>query len=73
MAGVPLLRQRIAEKIEGLYGVQINPDTEITITAGAAQGLFTAIGAFIMDSTINLNSNSITTPIPKCSRRIGKD
>lgn len=47
MAGVPLLRQRIAEKIEGLYGVQINPDTEITITAGAAQGLFTAIGAFV--------------------------
>ena len=34
---------------------------------------FTAIGAFIMDSTTNLNSNGITMPIPMCSRRIGKD
>jgi methionine aminotransferase len=47
MPGVPLLRQRIAEKIEGLYGVKIDHLNEITITAGAAQGLFTAIGTFV--------------------------
>ncbi|AEE50982.1 methionine aminotransferase [Haliscomenobacter hydrossis] len=47
MAGLPLLRQRIAEKIDGLYGVKIDPDQEITITAGATQGIFTAIGALV--------------------------
>lgn len=47
MAGVPILRQRIAEKIDGLYGVKIDPDQEITITAGATEGIFTAIGALV--------------------------
>ncbi len=47
MAGVPILRQRIAEKIDGLYGVKIDPDLEITITAGATEGIFTAIGALV--------------------------
>lgn len=47
MAGVPKLRQRIANKIEGLYHHKINPDTQITITAGATQALFTAISAFV--------------------------
>lgn len=47
MAGVPILRQRIAEKIDGLYGVKIDPDREITITVGAAEGLFTAIAALV--------------------------
>lgn len=47
MAGVPILRQRIAEKIDGLYGVKIDPDKEITITCGATEGIFTAIGALV--------------------------
>jgi len=47
MAGVPLLRQRLAEKMEGMYGHIINPSTEITITAGATQAIFTAIATFI--------------------------
>ena len=47
MAGLPLLRQRIAEKIDGLYGVKIDPVQEVTITAGATQGIFTAIGALV--------------------------
>lgn len=47
MPGVPDLRMRIADKIELLYGKKINPDTEITVTAGATQALFTAITAFI--------------------------
>lgn len=50
MAGVPILRQRIAEKIDGLYGVKIDPDREITITVGAAEGLFTAIAALVNPS-----------------------
>jgi methionine transaminase len=46
MAGLPILRGRLAEKIEKLYGASVNPTTEITITAGGTQGLFTAIAAF---------------------------
>ena len=42
-AGVPALREAIAAKIGTLYGAQYNPATEITVTAGAAQALTTAI------------------------------
>ncbi len=47
MAGVPLLRQRIADKIAAMYGTNVDPDSEITITAGGTQALFSAITAFI--------------------------
>ena len=47
MAGVLRLREVLAQKIEKLYLRPTNPDTEITITAGGAQGLFTTIAAFI--------------------------
>jgi len=47
MAGAPLLRQRIAEKIAGMYGAAVDPESEITITAGGTQALFSAITAFI--------------------------
>ncbi|HEY8784477.1 MAG TPA: methionine aminotransferase [Mucilaginibacter sp.] len=47
MAGVLALRERIAEKTEKLYGAVYNPDTEITITAGGTQAIFTAITAVI--------------------------
>lgn len=47
MAGVPVLRERIAEKIKRVHGVNINPNHEITVTAGATQGIFTIINTFI--------------------------
>ena len=47
MPGVPDLRNAIAGKIYRLYKASVNPDTEITITAGATQALFTAITAFV--------------------------
>jgi len=47
MAGVPLLRERLAKKMEHSYGTPIHPDTDITVTAGATQALFTAITAFV--------------------------
>ena len=43
MPGVPALRQAIAAKIESLYGHAYNPDTEITVTAGATQAILTAL------------------------------
>ncbi|MCX7271859.1 MAG: aminotransferase class I/II-fold pyridoxal phosphate-dependent enzyme, partial [Burkholderiales bacterium] len=45
MAGVPELRRAITAKIETLYGATYHPDTEITVTAGATQAIFTAIMA----------------------------
>ena len=47
MAGVMALREQIAYKTEKLYGATYNPDTEITITAGGTQAIFTAISAII--------------------------
>ncbi|MFO7721474.1 MAG: methionine aminotransferase [Gillisia sp.] len=47
MAGVLKLRERIAEKMENLYGRNYNPETEVTVTNGATQALFSAITAFV--------------------------
>jgi methionine aminotransferase len=47
MQGVPALREKLAEKVEDLYTAKYNPDTEITVTAGATQAIYTAISAFV--------------------------
>ena len=47
MQGVALLRQRIAEKVEKIYGAQIDYETDITITTGATEALFAAITAAV--------------------------
>jgi methionine aminotransferase len=47
MAGLMTLREQISIKTEKLYGAKYNPDTEITITAGGTQAVFTAICAAI--------------------------
>jgi len=47
MPGLPALRERLAEKMHKLYGNAVNPDTEITITAGGTQALYTAINALV--------------------------
>jgi len=47
MAGVPALRQALSDKIERLYGRRYDPDSEITITAGATQGILTAVLALV--------------------------
>ena len=47
MPGVPELREAIAHKVEDPYGAVYDPGTEITITAGATQAIFTTIMALI--------------------------
>ncbi|GIV37421.1 MAG: aminotransferase [Cyclobacteriaceae bacterium] len=47
MPGVPALRQTLADVLEKTYGRPFNPETEITITAGATQALFSAIAAVV--------------------------
>jgi methionine transaminase len=45
--GVPLLRERLAEKIKYLYDVNINPETNITITPGGTYAIFCAFSTII--------------------------
>jgi len=47
MPGVLNLRKKISEKIEKIYGRKYNPDSEIVVTAGATQALYTAITAIV--------------------------
>lgn len=49
MAGLMSLREIIAEKTEDLYSAKYDPETEITITAGGTQAIFTAISAMIRE------------------------
>ena len=47
MTGAQLLRETISELLQNCYSATYHPDTEITITAGATQGIYTSIAAFI--------------------------
>jgi methionine transaminase len=47
MPGLPVLRELIAEKVYNLYGASYNPDTEVTVTAGGTQAIFTALSTCI--------------------------
>ena len=47
MAGAIQLREQIAILLQNCYGAAYHLDTEITVTAGATQGIFTSIAAFI--------------------------
>ncbi len=47
MAGLPALRETLSSKIERCYNAKIDPDTQLCVTAGATQALFTAICAFV--------------------------
>ena len=47
MPGLPALREQIADKLEFLHGISVDPNTELTITAGATQAIYTAITTFV--------------------------
>lgn len=47
MAGLPSLLEKIALLTQKQYGRTVNTNTEMLITAGATQGIFTTINAFI--------------------------
>lgn len=47
MAGNKALRDEISLKVQKLHRATYNPDTEITITAGGTQAIFTTISAVI--------------------------
>lgn len=47
MCGLPLLRQRIAEKVNRHYGCAVDGETDITITPGGTYALYTALTTLI--------------------------
>jgi len=47
MSGLPALREVITSKTNSLYGSSYHPTTEITITSGATQAIFTSIATFV--------------------------
>ncbi|PJJ67094.1 methionine aminotransferase [Chryseobacterium geocarposphaerae] len=47
MGGMIGLKEEIARKIENSHQATYNPDTEITITSGGTQAIFTAIATFV--------------------------
>jgi len=47
MEGLPALRQRIAGKLSASYGLQVDPETEVTVTLGATEAIYSAVQALI--------------------------
>ncbi len=47
MPGLLPLREALSKKTEKVHGAYYNPESEITITAGGTQALYTAITAFV--------------------------
>jgi len=43
MNGLPILREKLAEKVASLYNNNIHPETEITITPGGTYAIYTAL------------------------------
>jgi methionine aminotransferase len=47
MPGTPVLRRVIADVVSRSFGHETDPETEITITSGATESIFSVISAFI--------------------------
>lgn len=47
MPGTPALRNAISSVIQGTYHRTVDPETEITITAGATEAIYSTIAAFV--------------------------
>ncbi|MGH8149093.1 MAG: methionine aminotransferase [Steroidobacteraceae bacterium] len=47
MEGLMTLRERIAEKVSRSYGRKVDPESEVTITLGATEAIYSAIQAVV--------------------------
>jgi methionine aminotransferase len=47
MHGVAALRERIAVKVRDLYGVDYDPEAEITVTTGGTEAIYSAVPAVV--------------------------
>lgn len=49
MQGIISLREQLCEKTQSLYEIEYNPETEITITSGGTEAIYTAITAVVKE------------------------
>lgn len=47
MSGVPVFRERIAEKTKLVYNVELDSESEVTIVSGATEALYAAVTAVV--------------------------
>jgi methionine aminotransferase len=47
MEGVIELREQIAKKLAASYGVSVNPESEVTVTCGATEAIYSAVQAMV--------------------------
>jgi methionine transaminase len=47
MPGVPALLEQIARKLQRVYGVTVDPASEVTVTLGATEAIYSAIQALV--------------------------
>ena len=47
MEGVVELREQIAKKLALSYGVSVNPESEVTVTCGATEAIYSAVQALV--------------------------
>lgn len=73
MAGYPPLMNQIAKLVLSSYNRIINPDTELLITAGATQGIFTTILALVKENDeviiLDPSYDSYESPVLLCNAK----
>ena len=47
MPGMPRLRANIAAKLERRYGIEVDPETELTVTLGATEAIYSSVQALV--------------------------
>ena len=47
MEGVPVLRERIAAKLGSCYALRVDPESQITVTLGATEAIYSGIQALV--------------------------
>jgi methionine aminotransferase len=47
MEGLPALRERVAAKLRASYGIAVDPETEVTVTLGATEAIYSTVQALV--------------------------
>ncbi|HSY46961.1 MAG TPA: methionine aminotransferase [Steroidobacteraceae bacterium] len=47
MEGLPALRERVAAKLRASYGIAVDPESEVTVTLGATEAIYSTVQALV--------------------------
>ena len=47
MEGLPALREQVAAKLRASYGIAVDPETEVTVTLGATEAIYSTVQALV--------------------------